>query len=402
MLEWIIGAFALFFTLYMLIKGHNLGIIMIVDSLAVALAVKMPFSIMGAAVVDGLFSMKTIGIILSLIFILMLENMMQHTGMIKQMVSSLQALIQNQRIAAILLPMFIGLLPSPGGARFSCTMVQETVGDELSGTEKAFVNYWFRHAWLDAFILYPGIILAAQLLELPVVELFLYMVLFMLVNMVVGLMLLGKNHAAMLPKQTQRASAVRGFVMALLPVLSVIALYLLLMNRCGQALAISCAAVVAVMALVKRCTWTEFKGTLKHGLNLYYISLIAGVMIFVSVLSASGLLENLTAFVTAYHIPVRALYIILPMSVTLLSGLSINAISITFPILISLGLKQSPMLVIAAAYMSAVIGLMLSPTHLCAVFSAEYFKTELHALLKKCMLGELIMLMVVIGIMLFA
>ena len=60
------------------------------------------------------------------------------------------------------------MLPSLGGAYFSAPMVKEaTSGLHMSREEKAFINYWFRHPWELILPLYPGILLASAVSNIP-------------------------------------------------------------------------------------------------------------------------------------------------------------------------------------------------------------------------------------------
>jgi hypothetical protein len=68
--------------------------------------------------------------------------------------------------------MLIGMLPSLGGAYFSAPMVKEaTSGIHMSQEEKAFINYWFRHPWEYILPLYPGILLASAVSNIPLYNL---------------------------------------------------------------------------------------------------------------------------------------------------------------------------------------------------------------------------------------
>jgi len=61
-------------------------------------------------------------------------------------------------------PALVGLLPMPGGAIFSATMVKN-LGHEhrLSSAHLSYINYWFRHIWEYWWPLYPGILLTTAL-----------------------------------------------------------------------------------------------------------------------------------------------------------------------------------------------------------------------------------------------
>ena len=76
---------------------------------------------------------------------------------------------KDMRVVITMLPAMIGLVPIVGGALVSAPMVVEG-SDELglSPERRTFVNYWFRHLWEYVVPTYPGLILAATMLGMPV------------------------------------------------------------------------------------------------------------------------------------------------------------------------------------------------------------------------------------------
>ncbi len=51
------------------------------------------------------------------------------------------------------------------GALFSAPLVENVIGeDKISAERKAMINHWFRHLWEYWWPLYPGFVLAVELL----------------------------------------------------------------------------------------------------------------------------------------------------------------------------------------------------------------------------------------------
>ncbi len=72
-------------------------------------------------------------------------------------------MFKNKKTLFAGLPALIGMLPMPGGAIFSAPLVDSVDdNDELFSSEKAAVNYWFRHIWEYWWPMYPGVILAVK------------------------------------------------------------------------------------------------------------------------------------------------------------------------------------------------------------------------------------------------
>ena len=105
-------------------------------------------------------------------------------------------------------------------------------------------------------------------------------------------------------------------------------------------------------------------------------------MIFREILSKSNLIQYLIKVINDIGIPVEALFFILPVIGGITSGISVSFVSMTFPILVSLGIQQNSWYIILA-FVSGFIGVMVTPLHLCAVITADYFKVGLELLLKR-------------------
>ena len=104
--------------------------------------------------------------------ILILSDAMERSGQSKRLMESLSGYLTNPRLRLIFFPALIGLLPMPGGAVFSAPMVK-TVSEDMrvTNSDRAVINYWFRHIWELFWPLYPGIILTVALADIPIIDL---------------------------------------------------------------------------------------------------------------------------------------------------------------------------------------------------------------------------------------
>ena len=97
--------------------------------------------------------------------IMVLSGVQGASGQSQRLVQSLERCVSNPRVRLVIFPALVGFLPMPGGALFSCPMLEEAAhGMSLSPARKALINYWFRHIWEVSWPLYPGYILASSLL----------------------------------------------------------------------------------------------------------------------------------------------------------------------------------------------------------------------------------------------
>ena len=80
--------------------------------------------------------------------ILILSDAMERSGQSRRLMGTLSGYLTSPRLRLVFFPALIGLLPMPGGAVFSAPMVK-TVSEEMriKNSDRAVVNYWFRHVW---------------------------------------------------------------------------------------------------------------------------------------------------------------------------------------------------------------------------------------------------------------
>lgn len=309
----VVAASAVFFTLYLLKKGVNVGYVMLMDALVIALLTRMSPDRVLFYAWKGLSSDKTVKLVILLLFIMTIENIMRTTGMIRRMVDNLKELVGSNRLAAAFLPAVIGLMPSPGGARFSCPMVEEVVGDSTGPENKAFINYWFRHIWLDGFILYPGMILAAELMNVSVLSFFIRLLPFIGFSILLGALFgLSSVKREVIVRTRSRRESLLGFIRSLLPVIIVISVYMALLPYTPYSLEIASGSMAIALFAVKKYGRKQIVSTLKEAFPVKLVIIIIGVMVFKEILFGSGTMEELPALMEAWRIPPKVLFLLFP------------------------------------------------------------------------------------------
>jgi uncharacterized protein len=386
-------------------KGWNTGLLMLFNAVFAAILARVePFAAVGYAA-RGVFSETTLRLVAILYFIMIIESMMRKSGMIRRMADNLKELVRDNRLAAGLMPLVIGLLPSPGGARFSCPLVEEvTRSPENKPVDRAYVNYWFRHVWQDGFLLYPGIILASSLLKMPIFVFFAHLVPFFLYSFLVG-NLLGLRRLKHEPIALTLAwdQALKGFLANMMPVLYVIGMYIILSFVpvvSPFAIEIASFSVIPVLFVKTRRTRADFNTLFIKSFPVKLTLIILGVMVFKEVVVQSGLMDSIIRTMGDFHLPIKALFFILPLATALLSGITVSFVSVSFPVLMSLGLAADKPWLVIATFLAGFIGTMTTPLHLCAVATCDYFKAPLGKVLFRVLLSELFMAVPVIIIIL--
>lgn len=380
--------------IYLLKKEINLGLLMVLDSAIVAILARIPVLTALKSGISGVISESTISLIILLFLILTLENIMRTSGMIKTMVASLKEMVGSRRAAVALMPAVIGLLPSPGGARLSCPMVEEVLGDNSVGPDKAFVNYWFRHIWMDGFILYPGAILASKLVGISVISFFLHVLPFMVFQVILGIIfgtrLIKKEN---IEKTRPFSENFKTFAISILPIILVITLYILLLDYFTYSLELSVILMVIALFIIKKYDFKRIKTTLREAFPVKLVAIIAGAMVFKQVLLDSKVLDGLPDIMSSVGIPVSILFLLLPFVGGFASGITVSYLSLTFPFLLPLGLDKNIWYTVLA-FCAGYVGVMVTPLHLCAVMSADYFKASLTGLLGRVAAAGALMLVV--------
>jgi uncharacterized protein len=111
--------------------------------------------------------------------------------------------------------------------------------------------------------------------------------------------------------------------------------------------------------------------------------MVIAILIFKGILTDSQAVSLISRELSAVHVPLFFIVVILPFIVGMFTGITIAFVGSTFPILISLIQAQGE-----AAFMPAYImvgltcgfvGVLLSPLHLCLLLSNQYFDTTLDA-----------------------
>lgn len=370
-------------TVYLMKKGINIGIIMLINAVLATIGTKMEFGAIIKTFALGIISEKTISIIVILVLIMVVENIMRESGEMTRMVDNLKYVVGSNRVTAMLLPVTLGLLPSPGGARFSCPMVDEVIGEHPNKEDKAFINYWFRHLWVDGFILYPALILAAEMVGESVLTLFVHLTPFMVLYGLLGYFFyVRKIEYKKLKSDGRRRDHAKKALAAGLPIILIVALYMILMNFTRFALHTSLVTVIIYLAVYNKYklkqVWLAFKNSFKWK----YVILIGGVMVFTQVLNNSGLMDSIITGIDKYNIPVKLLYMLLPAAAALISGITVSTISLAFPLLLPLGLGDN-MWLYMSVYAFGFSVMMITPLHLCSVMSADYFGANIKGVLAR-------------------
>ena len=323
--------------------------------------------------------LRTWRLIATILLVVTLGAILSKKGYLERMVSALKAYI-GPRVVARVAPALIGLLPMPGGAMVSAPIVEELArGSNATAEAKTASNFWWRHIWEPVWPLYQSVILAAAILKITV-----WQVIFICYPITIACIISGLI-AISLPLSKDRTGSsniglfikemllsmwpiifimVSGLVFNLDLILSLLALYIIfLVFR------------IVDFRVVIRCFKSEF--------SFDVIMIFLGGLSMMKVIESGQAAVNTLNILHTWGIPSDLIVFSLPFLVGLLTGLTAAYVGVGFPIVssafvLSGGLSSGVLL----AYAGGLMGIMVSPVHLCLVLTKRYFNARFKGIFK--------------------
>jgi len=378
-------------------KKVNLGTVMVTAAVVLGLLFELSLGELLAVVRSSITAPSTLNLAAALVLVMFLERIMRQQLIMQRLVNSLKSLVGDSRAVMAMLPALVGLLPSPGGALFSAPMVEEvSQGMEITPERKSFINYWYRHLWEFFFPLWPAILLAAEIFDVPVRDLIAVQIPFTIAAIVVGIPTAFGGVANCLTRDLNgnhetRRQHLLDLAVGIGPVVMVIALVLLAKLE----ISVSIGAVVLALLLLYRYSPRRLAELAKEALAPGVIILAIGVILFKNMLVACGAVEALSSFFTSLGIPILLIFFALPFIVGLLTGISLGFVGATFPLFLGLlGSSSLDLRLIAFAFASGCAGVMLSPLHLCLVLTVQYFEADFDRVYRMLIIPEVVMVLI--------
>lgn len=355
------------------------------------------------------------------LLITLLGHVLRHVASLQRLIAVLRALLRDRRVAMAVAPAFVGLLPMPGGALFSAPMVGELSDDlEAPSEDWVVINFWFRHVWELVWPLYPGILIAAAILDAPLDKLILSTAPLSLAAIVIGFAFCFRR--VELPPEEESGPVAAGtwreLIAAVWPVglvvLATIAIAVanhLLRRTTGRplplstkaALLIALAVVVPLFMAVKRVRWPEALRLVRATVSVRLVVLIYGLMAFGVMLREHRVADHLAGDLADAGVPGGILLFVVPFVVGLLMGYTPAFVAICFPLLAPFILADGALHYgrYAFAIASGFMGVMSSPVHLCLVLSKEYFGADFGRVYRRLVPLVVLLTLTALGVMFF-
>jgi hypothetical protein len=374
------------FLAVLLYKRVNLGITLNATAIFLAL-LSLSWLDIPNIVFKTTSDVLTISVTLATFGIMLLSELYKETGIINRLSESLSRIIKKPKVVLSVLPAVIGFLPVAGGALMSAPLVDSEADKlKLRPEKKAYVNLWFRHTIFPVYPLSQVLILAAALSATTVSSLILRNIPVVVVMVIVGYAIgfwKVSNPKSNEPcgEKSELNSDFKDFFKAFSPILAsiivAVGLDLVFLDFSKQGFDVLIAVTVGIIVLIaiSKLSFQVFSKPLKSW-GIYGITFAAyGAFLLGSVMKAagiSGIFENLVA---SGSVDNTVLLVIIPAVLGILTASALGGVSISIPILTGI-MAFSPRMA-SLVYMSAYLGYVISPTHLCLAFTARYFRCPL-------------------------
>jgi len=373
----------------------NLTLTMIVAAFFLGIAYRFSLTEILKTFYAACLSRGTLEIAATLFLVIIFNLSMSAAYTFKKIINNMKNILLDIRWVIAVIPAVIGFLPMFGGALVSAPVVKEITQEMgISNERKTFLNFWFRHIWEYTLPLYPGIILAAGILGVPVYRIIASNSILTASAIIIGI-IWGTGRLKWRPEHSGEALSGKGrailnFLFNLSPIILVMVLVLVFRLRVLYALFVAIVfTIISNQISIRTVLRSLAKG--KYGMIL----MVFGIMIFKAMLGTTGMIERLPLFFNTVGIPRYLVISFLPFIVGFLTGMTMAAVGITFPVI--LPLFDGKLSLMTFSFMCGFAGVLLTPVHFCLSLTREYFQADWLKLYRKELIFP-VFLMVMIGL----
>ena len=360
----------------------------------------------------GAVQPRTIALTLAIVLLLGLSGIMRLSGQLDRIVALARSVLRRPTVTMAALPALIGLMPMPGGALVSAPMVASAAGDgETRGNVLSAINYWFRHIWEHWWPLYPGVMLATDIVGgvsgasggLGVFALYQFPL--GVAMAVSGLVLFRGVHPSLHAKSSRPAAGtLPKLLVATSSIWIIVAVWLVAhhavmpllrphlpgaLGGVAKYFSLSAGLVASIMwtACLNRLSAGQAAKAFVHASVLKLAAVVVSVMVFQHMWSSVAAAAGIARELRDLHVPVMLVAMALPFVAGLVTGLAIGFVGTSFPIVLNVVVAAGDggdlRAYVALAYAFGHLGQMASPLHVCYFVSNEHFGTSFAAVYRR-------------------
>lgn len=382
---------AMIITLFLLRRRQPIGIAILVGGIFIWLCTDPTFKELKDAVIQMATTPRSYDLVGALYLVICLEIELRKSGCLAGMVEALSRMFSSRRFTLAVMPAFLGLLPSIGGARFSAPIVEEaSKGFEAKPEDKAAINFWFRHIFEFSSPLVPGMILACGIAGVKIGDLIVHLGWLTIVAFILGwiVMVRGLKQTVATRTEVSNEEAKRhnmDFVLSLTPVIANVVLMVAFGLQASVSMIIVVVAMIPLLMFFNRHVSVRevFIGALDYKMFANVIC----ILLFIALLESTGVLALLVAAFESSPLPIPVIIGFLSFIIGLLTGISQGHVAIMMPIVA--GISMGDLDLVGVAMVFGVAGQMVTPTHLCLTITVDYFKSDFFKTLKPVLWAQI-------------
>ncbi len=321
---------------------------------------------------------RTYDLVIALYLVICLEIELRKSGALAGMVQALSRMFSSAKFTLAVMPAFLGVLPSIGGARFSAPIVEEASKDmKVTAQDKAAINFWFRHIFEFSSPIIPGMILACGIAGVKIGDLIVHLGWMTVAAFVLGWIVMvrpieaAKNVVKEVTQEEKHRQMV-DFVVALAPVIANVVLMIAFELPASISMGIVVIAMVPILYTLNRpvSVYDIFVGALDWKL----FANVGCILLFIQLLDTTGVLAQIVAAFKGSALPIPVIIAIVSFIIGILTGLSQGHVAIVMPIVAALSMGDLDLVGVAMVF--GVAGQMITPTHVCLTITIDYFKSD--------------------------
>jgi integral membrane protein (TIGR00529 family) len=380
----------------MLYKRVNLGITLNVTAMILALLSvswqeipRIIYTTVDYTTSEGLL---TISVVLATFGIMLLSQLYKETGEINRLSENLSRIIKNPKVILSALPAIIGFLPVAGGALMSAPLVDlEAEKLKMKPEKKAYVNLWFRHTIFPVYPLSLVLIITVGVTEVTMASIILRQIPAVIVMIILGYVMgfwrvSNPKNEEKTGEKNSLNSNLKNFLTSFSPIIATIivavCMELVSPGLAKQGIDVLIATIVGIIVLIAitKPSLRVLKIPLKST-GIYGVTLAAyGAFFLKGTVSAAGISQILKTVLMNGNVDILLFLTVIPAFLGFITGSANGGVAIGASILAGV-FSFSPKTA-ALLYISAYLGYIIAPTHLCFTFTANYFKCPLTKIYK--------------------
>ena len=344
--------------------------------------------------VETMTMSRTYDILFALYFVMCLEIELRTSGALAGMVHALQRIFSSTKVTLAVMPAFLGLLPSLGGARFSAPIVEEASKElPLTQEHRAAINFWFRHIFEFSSPIIPGMIMACNIAGVSYSDFIMHLCWLTVLAFAAGWLVLitpikTDGLTSFQEDQEERSQNTQDLWLSLSPVVLTFVLVVFFNLNASVGMAVVTVGLFFVLRFTKR--FVSLKEVALGALDWKMFFNVICILYFIQILTVTNVLQEIVVAFQNSPLPVPVIIGCVSFIIGVLTGMSQGHVAIVMPIVAAMATGNLNLAGVAMAF--GVAGQMLTPTHMCLVVTVDYFKSNFFKTLQPVLLSEVIIL----------